>query len=150
MVQRIVALLSLFILEFPFSGWAQQASKIEIIHANALEYDESIIGKTKRLIGEVKLAHDGAIMYCDSAWMNQETNTVQAFNRIHIEQGDTLDLYGDKLDYDGNTKKALVTGKVVKLIDKDITLTTSIIHYDRNTGIAYYENGGKIVDKNPP
>jgi len=147
MVQRIVALLFLFILEFPLGGKAQQASKIEIIHANSLEYDESIIGKTKRLIGEVKLAHDGAIMYCDSAWMNQETNTVQAFNHIHIEQGDTLDLYGDKLDYDGNTKKALVTGKVVKLIDKDITLTTTIIHYNRNTGIANYENGGKIVDK---
>ncbi|MBX7182632.1 MAG: organic solvent tolerance protein OstA [Bacteroidia bacterium] len=126
---------------------AQESSKIEILHANSLEYDESVVGKTKRLIGDVKLLHEGAIMYCDSAWMNQETNTVQAFNRIHIEQGDTLDLYGDKLDYDGNTKKAIVTGKVVKLIDKDITLTTTIIHYDRNTGIANYQNGGKIVDK---
>ena len=139
-------LLILFFL-CPFPGSAQSGSKIEIIHANSLEYDETVIGKTKRLLGNVTLAHEGALMYCDSAWMNQETNKVEAFSRIHIEQGDTLDLFGDKLDYDGTSKKAVVSGKIVKLIDKDITLTTTLIHYDRNTGIASYEQGGKIVDK---
>ncbi len=147
MPKRLVSLILFFFWTGISHSFSQNTEKIEILHANSLEYDETIAGKTKRLIGDVQLLHDGALMYCDSAWLASETNTVQAFNKIHIKQGDTLDLYGDKLDYDGNTKKAVVTGRVVKLIDKDVTLTTTVIYYDRNSGIANYLNGGKIVDK---
>ena len=42
-------------------------------------------------------------MSCDSAHYFPDKNQVTAFSKIHIEQGDTLDLYGDYLFYDGVT-----------------------------------------------
>ncbi len=129
------------------SVFAQESPrKIELIHANELQYDERKTGKVRRLLGDVQFKHDDVLMYCDSAWLYNETNTMDAFSRVHIKQGDTLDLYGDKLNYNGNTKLAVVTNNV-KLVDKEITLTTDQLIYDRNTGISNYSTGGKIVQK---
>ncbi len=41
-----------------------------------------------------------------------------------------LMLYGDKLFYDGNTKLAKVRDNI-KLINKDVVLTTDFLDYDR-------------------
>ena len=77
------------------SAFAQEApSKIELLHANELQYDERQTGKVRRLLGDVQFKHDDALMFCDSAWLYSETNTIDAFSRVHINQGDTLDLYG--------------------------------------------------------
>lgn len=135
------------ILSSALSAFAQESpSKIELLHANELQYDERQTGKVRRLLGDVQFKHDDALMFCDSAWLYSETNTMDAFSRVHIKQGDTLDLYGEKLNYNGNTKVAVVTGNVV-LIDKEIKLTTDRLTYDRTSGISNYTTGGKIVQK---
>ncbi len=126
---------------------AQEAPrKIELLHANELQYNEKQTGKVRRLLGDVQFKHDDVLMFCDSAWLYSETNTMDAFSKVHIKQGDTLDLWGDKLNYNGNTKFAVVTGNVI-LIDKEIKLTTDRLTYDRNSGISNYTTGGKIVQK---
>lgn len=84
-------------------------------------------------------------MYCDSAWRFDESNTAQAFSNVRINQGDTLFLWGDYLKYDGNTKLALVTGDSVRLKDPKVALTTTRINLDRNTNVAYYTTGGRII-----
>ncbi len=55
--------------------------------------------------------------------------------KIHIEQGDTLDLYGDYLFYDGKLEMAFVKGNV-ELIDKETHLYTDSIHYDVKNRVA--------------
>jgi len=144
---RKLLILSLFIANCTLHIFAQEAPrKIELLHANELQYDERQTGKVRRLLGDVQFKHDDALMFCDSAWLYSETNTMDAFSRVHIKQGDTLDMWGDKLNYNGNSKVAIMNGNV-KLVDKEITLTTDRLTYDRNTGISNYTTGGRIVQK---
>ena len=84
-------------------------------------------------------------MYCDSAYFNQKGNKVNAYGHIHIEQGDTLDLFGDYLFYDGTEEKANVDGNV-ELIDKETHLYTSTLKYDVANKTAFYDQKGKIIN----
>jgi lipopolysaccharide export system protein LptA len=118
-------------------------SRIEIKHADKANYKKSI--KKTRFIGNVVLEHEGALMYCDSAWRFDETNTAQAFHNVRINQGDTLFLWGDYLKYDGNTKIAIVTGDSVRLQDPKVKLTTTQINLDRTTNVTFYTTGGRII-----
>jgi lipopolysaccharide export system protein LptA len=62
-----------------------------------------------------------------------------------MEQGDTLFLYGDYLDFDGVTNVARVRNNV-KLIDKDIVLETDSLDYDRNRNLGYFFEYGELYD----
>ena len=120
-------------------------AKIEILHANSLQVDEELGNGAKRLIGNVKFKHDNAIMNCDSAHFYSEANKMDAYGRIRVNQGDSLQLYGDSLNYDGNTKKALLRGNI-RLINKEVTLNTKMLDYDRKENLAYYYGGGRMVN----
>lgn len=145
-------LLLLFFAAYSCLAFAQSstppktAAKIEILNANSLEYDQSTGKKAKKLIGNVQLKHDDALMFCDSAYVFSETNTMNAYSNVKITQGDSLQLFGDSLLYDGNTKKAILRGNI-RLINKDITLTTQFLDYDRTLNIAYYFDGGKMISR---
>ena len=145
MIKKFTVLLVLVVSHF---ASAQKPTKIELVHANTLEYDESrALGssKVKRLIGKVIFKHDNVLLHCDSAYLYSETNTLEAFSNVHIEEGDSLNLYGDFLKYDGNTKKAELHGNV-KLLQNDMTLTTEHLNQDLNTNIGRYYDGGNIID----
>ena len=85
-------------------------------------------------------------MLCDSAHFYPEKNSVNAYKNIHIEQGDTLYMYGDKLTYTGATEIAEMTGNVV-LINKETFLYTNHGTYNLETKIANYTDSGRIVNK---
>lgn len=125
---------------------AQKKSKIEILNANVLEYEELNGLKIKRLIGDVQLKHDDALMFCDSAYIYSNSNTMDAYNNVRIEQGDSLQMFGDSLKYNGDTKVAVLRGDI-RLINNDVTLTTNFLDYNRTTNIAYYYGGGKMVNQ---
>lgn len=99
----------------------------------------------QRLIGSVELHHNEIIMRCDSAHLFPDKNQVTAFNKIHIEQGDTLDIYGDHLEYDGGTSIAVLTGRV-ELVDKETHLFTDAVTYDVKNEIASYDTKGRITN----
>jgi lipopolysaccharide export system protein LptA len=119
--------------------------KIEILNADIWEVNEKIDKDLQRLLGNVRLKHKEVTMSCDSAYYFKNKNQVKAFSKIHIEQGDTLDLYGDYLFYDGNSEKALVNGNV-ELIDKETHLFTDEIEYDITDQIASYKKNGRITN----
>lgn len=125
---------------------AQQNTRIEIDNADTFEGDESLGKNVSRLIGNVRFRHQGAIMYCDSAYLYQESNSLDAFGKIRIVQGDSIQLTGDFLKYDGNSRVALVTGNVT-LRDKDLLLKTPSMHYNLGTDIADYTEGGVLTSK---
>jgi lipopolysaccharide export system protein LptA len=89
---------------------------------------------------------DFSILRSDSAYFYKAQNVVDAFGHVNINQGDTLNIYSDKLHYDGNTKIAVLTDHVV-MVDKDATLTTDYFTYNTGTRIGTYTDGGKIVNK---
>lgn len=140
---KLLTLAVLFVV-MAFHSFAQKKTKVELLNANTLEYDESLGKNVRRLIGDVRLKHEDAIMTCDSAYMYAETNSFDAFGNVHIFQGDSVQLFGDSLKYNGNTRKAQLNGNV-KLIDKDMTLTSTNLNYDMKSKMGYYHSGGTII-----
>lgn len=93
-------------------------------------------------------AQEGSTLAADSADFNQSANTFEAFGHVVITQPSGTVIYSDHLNYDGNTKLAILTSNV-KMIDGNATLTTNHLTYNMTTKIGTYLNGGKIVnDKN--
>jgi len=119
--------------------------EIQILNAELYTYDRMIIANAERLIGNVKMSHNNVLLYCDSAYQYKDSNKVDAFGHVHIIQGDTLNLYGDRIKYDGNSRIATVI-KNVKLVNKSITLTTNELIFDLKSNIGNYHTWGTIVD----
>lgn len=102
------------------------------------------------LVGNVQFRKGDMFMYCDSARFYEETSSLEAFKNVRMEQGDTLFVYGDELYYDGNTELAELRaypGGNVRLINRDVTLTTPVFFYDMPQDMGYYMVGGKLDDR---
>lgn len=124
------------------AAFAIAQTKIEIISADELVYDQ-VVGRFQRCIGNVEFKQGNMHMYCDSARFYELQNRVEAFGDIYINQPDTLDLWGDYLDYDGDKKEAKLTGDV-KLTDGEMTLKTRQLNYNLGTQIGFYSTKSYI------
>ena len=141
-----IGLYSLFLI--PLSIFGQTMVYLE--RSNTLSFDEERIADAQILVGNVIFRHDNALMYCDSAYFYENSNSLDAFGHVRFVQGDTLKGFGDLLYYDGNTKLARMR-RHVKLIhgreeENPTILTTDSLNYDRKTEIAYYFTGGTVRD----
>ncbi|MCD4773105.1 MAG: hypothetical protein K8R41_06950, partial [Bacteroidales bacterium] len=136
----------LCLLLFPLTINAQETKIVRLLHSDKLIGINKSGNEVNILIGDVELEHDSTLFYCDSANLYKTTNTLDAFGNVHIIVNDSVNIYGDILYYDGNTKIAEIHNNV-KLIDNTATLTTDHLKYYRKTKIANYYSGGKIVDK---
>jgi lipopolysaccharide export system protein LptA len=125
---------------------AQSKSKVFFEQADAFKFDKNIGEDVQRLIGHVIIRQDSTLFYCDSAWLNDKTNSFEAFSKVHIHVNDTVNVFSDRLIYNGNTKIAELFDHV-KLLDKNTVLTTEHLIYNRITKTALYDAGGKIVNK---
>ena len=141
----VFSLLSFVLCPLSFSQ-----TMIYLDHSNTLNFDEERIADAQILVGNVIFRHEEALMYCDSAYFYEKTNSLDAFGHVRFVQGDTLEGFGDVLYYDGNTKLARMR-RHVKLIhgradENPTVLTTDSLNYDRANGVAYYYTGGTIRD----
>jgi len=127
------------------NGGEAQGHKIEIVNSNILEVDEYHGANVKVLRGDVEFYHDSASMFCDSALYNSKENTFRAFGRVHMyrlmPEEDTVHLWGDSLDYDGNNRLARVRENVVMVKDS-MRMLTNNIDYDLDKNVANYFDGG--------
>lgn len=101
------------------------------------------------VVGNVIFTKGPMIMKCDSAHFFENSESLQAFGNISMEQGDTLFVYADELDYEGDTEIATLyadPGKKVRLINRDVMLQTDIFIYDLAIDLGYYEVGGTLTD----
>ena len=115
-----------------------------------LSFDQERIADAQLLRGNVVFRHEEALMYCDSAYFYETTNSLDAFGHVRFVQGDTLRGYSDRLYYDGNKKLARMR-RNVKLVhgredENPTVLTTDSLNYDRAKGVAYYYTGGIVAD----
>lgn len=125
-----------------------QKDKVFLEYADRLSLTEG--QDYQLLIGNVQFRKGDMFMYCDSAHFYEQTNSLDAFGNVKMEQGDTLFVYADELDYDGNLELAILyanEGKKVKLINNDVKLETDIFNYDLGINLGYYEVGGVLTDK---
>ena len=143
-MQNKILFLFLIIL-LPHFVWSQGTTKILLEHADSLVHNSRNRPEFQRLMGNVRLSHDSTILYCDSAFLNDTKNFVLAYGNVHIHVSDTLNLFGDSLNYNGDTRIAKMWGDV-KMIDNETTLTTDTLSFDRSTEIASYEYWGKIIN----
>lgn len=125
----------------------QNKRKVELIYADEdIVLRDELTGKDMHhIIGNVKFRMDESTLTCDSALWLPDKMQVTAFSRAHLEQGDTLDLFGDYMFYDGKIDIAVVKGNV-ELIDKETHLYTSAIDYDVLNQVADYDTKGRITN----
>jgi lipopolysaccharide export system protein LptA len=138
-VHRLQLLILALIL--PFSLLGQQKTKIKL--------EDNKTGKMQGAITYLKFPvfrHENATLTADSAVFYENRNVFEAFKNVHINQGDTINIYSDFLTYDGNTKMAHLTSNV-RMVDKDNILTTNVLDYNMGTKVGTYVEGGKIVNK---
>ena len=121
----------------------RKKTRIHIEHYDKAVYSKSM-GDVQRLIGHVKMRHDSAYFFCDSAYFYQKTNSFNAYQNVHIIVNDSVEIFSDLLDYDGNTRFAEFFDHV-KLIDDSTTLYTEYLTYDRNLHLASYPDSATTV-----
>ena len=118
---------------------------IYLEQSNLVQFDNDNLPNIQVLTGNVILRHDDIYLYCDSAHLNQNTNSFQAFKNVKIQQGDSLTIHSNLLNYNGNTRIAHLHHNV-KLIHHEVTLYTDTLTYNRNKDLGYYTCGGKLID----
>lgn len=118
---------------------------VYLLHADETRYNRRINPDAQILVGDVVFRHDSMYMYCDSALFYETSNSLDAYGNVRMHQGDTLHLYGDRLHYNGDEMLAKVRENVV-MIDKQMTLTTDSLNYDRTINLGYYFNWGTVED----
>ena len=121
---------------------AQQITRVQLVSS------QKIIGMPNvdllKVIRPV-FSQDNSTLAADSAYFNQAQNTFDAFGNVVITQTNGTVVYADLLNYNGNTKIALLTNHV-RLVDGDATLSTEYMTYNMGTRIGTYTGGGKIVN----
>ena len=120
-------------------------SKVHLLHADCLFFDDRIHRTAQILVGDVQFCHDGVLMYCDSALYYESTNSFDAFGHVRMNQGDTLLLDSEVLYYNGLDQLARARYDVV-LKHGTMTIYTDSLDYDRLYGLGYYFEGGRVVD----
>jgi lipopolysaccharide export system protein LptA len=100
----------------------------------------------ERLLGNVIMTQNKTTIYCDSAHFFKSINTVEAYGKVRITEGDSVTVTALSLVYDGNERKAKLRNNVVFTKLATATLYTDYLDYDRPRNTAYYFNNGKLVD----
>ncbi|MBT9393903.1 hypothetical protein KLP40_12085 [Hymenobacter sp. NST-14] len=148
------SLFLLCLLLLPLRGWAQQRPAATPPKGQPIELlpgTRELVGGTfngveiRKLLGNVSMRQGTTLLYADSMYQYIGRNAVEAFSNVRIIQNDTITITGDRGTYDGDTRKARMTGNVT-LRDPRMTLTTQLLDYDLTNSLAYYSTGGHLQD----
>ncbi len=126
-------------------GTQKKREFVYLLHANETRYNQRINADAQILVGNVAFRHDSLYMYCDSALFFEASNSLKAYGRVHMAQGDTLFLDGEQLFYDGDAMLAEIRYNV-RMEDPSMVLTTDSLNYDRTLNLGYYFEGGTLRD----
>lgn len=145
-IMLLLSAVTVFAQDGAESSSSPKKNYIHMLHTNVTRFDEKIDPDAWILVGDVQFRRDSMYMFCDSAHYFQKKNSFKAFGNVRMEQGDTLFLYGDYLDFDGETNIARVRNNV-RLIDKNSVLETDSLDFDRNTNVGYFFDYGTLTDE---
>lgn len=123
------------------------AGRIFLEHADVLHKQDR--DSFMVLSGTVHFSKGAIQMYCDSAHYYPTSESMDAFGNVRMQQGDTLFIYADELNYDGLREIAYLyadEGKDVRMINRNVRLNTPEFTYDMVDERGYYTNGGVLTD----
>ncbi len=142
----------LFLVQISFAQTQNPVNKktvIKIVYGGNLNVNENkypgakIFSKTET--GQVRFEHEGMDLWCDRAVLFQDRNWVKAYGNVFIQQGDSVEMSSEYIEYDGDTKLA-VSKRNVRLQNTEMTLTTDTLYFDRNAQEAYFNTKGIVKD----
>jgi lipopolysaccharide export system protein LptA len=107
-----------------------------------LSYDEKS-GAQRLIGGGVNINYEGNKVYADSIYYFEKQRLIKGYGHVQIIKNDNLNLYCDSIWYFTDKQQAKLFSKV-KVINDDYVLTTSLLDYDAKSGLASYQNYGKI------
>ena len=140
-----VVLLFVFSLQIVLSNaFAQQKREIVIERADNMRSLRINQLDVRRLLGNVVIRHDETVIHCDSLYDYVGQNRFDAFGNVKVIQK-TGTLYGDTLKFNSDTKNGKVRGKVVRLVDEDVTLITRFLDFETLQNTATFFGGGIIT-----
>ncbi len=96
------------------------------------------------LVGGVMFYHNGTIITCDSAVRYSERR-MECFRNVIINK-DSLYVYGDRAEYNGETNMAYIYSPLIKVVDGDATMYTYNFSYNTLDNVGKF-SGGAIVTK---
>ncbi len=120
-------------------------SGVEILQARLGEFIMIKNEMVRKLVGDVCLRHKDALMYCDSAILDNLNNVIARGNVI-IRQADSINIFADSVIYKGFSRTADLSGKEVALVNNDKKLFTKRLNYDLKTKIATYDTKATLSD----
>jgi lipopolysaccharide export system protein LptA len=153
-MQKAIAFL-LFLTAWAYSCLAQEVTDtltpqpdtlriLEILYADKQGYKRvDTATELQFLVGNVQVKQGKTYFYCDSAVFNRKLYMLEAFGKVHINDADSVQVYGQYLKYFTNTRMANLKKKV-KLTDSQSSLYTDEMTYDVNQKIGEYLKGGRI------
>lgn len=125
-------------------GFSQERKQVIIERADRMRNLKRDGLEIRRLLGNVIMRHENVVMHSDSTYDYTTQNRFEAFGNIKVNQ-QTSTLFGDTLYYDSNSKKGKVRGKLVKLTDEGLVLTTHFLDFDSYHETANFYGGGIIT-----
>ncbi len=143
LIVSLFILLSQFVVAQEMDTVVRKKTRVFIENYDKMTYSKKM-GDMQRLIGHVKMRHDSAFFFCDSAYFYEKTNSFDAFHSVHIIVNDSVEIFSDLLNYNGNSRFAELFDNV-RLKDDSTTLYTDYLTYDRNLHLASYPDSATII-----
>lgn len=138
-------LLAGFILSFQ-TLLAQEKKKIIVEYADFSDVNEMEMPNAVLLTGNIRVRHEGAVLFCNKAYFFKNENYIKAFGDVRMIQGDTITLTSKYAEYNGDMKQAFASGNVI-MSSPNSRVVTDTLNFDRNTQQAYYNTYGTITNK---
>lgn len=127
-------------------SFSQEKKKIRVTapyyDVNEAEFPGATI-LTRNSKRQIYIEHDGIEMWCDKAYHYKKEDSISAFGKVIIKQGDTIQLTSKVANYSGKTQLAFTAGDVL-LTEPKSTLRTDTLYFDKIKQQAYYKTGGVV------
>lgn len=129
-------------------GAQRTGNRIFLDHADVLH--KATTDSFMVLSGNVRFSKGAMLMFCDSAHYYPDTESMDAFGNVRMEQGDTLFIYADEMNFRGGAHEIAYLygydGNHVRMINRDVQLETDIFTYDLFEERGYYTTQGVLTD----
>lgn len=149
-------ILCLFGLSISLSVSAQkdkqkEGAKVYIDHADILRHNQIEMPNVQIAKGNVKFRYKDMTLLCDSAYLNEQQNTFQAFGHVNLKRKDGTNVTCQRAFYDGFMQTLRAREKVVvrqpykslKCDSLDYNMVSNVANYFGGRGTLNY--GGNVV-----
>ncbi len=127
------------------SSFAQKKTNVILEQCEELTFDKEAGRPYQVLRGNVRFRHDDVLMYCDSAYFYDGSNSFDAFGHVRVIQDAETSMISDSMFYDGNTTLMRARG-MVELRSGTSSLKTKFLDFYRDKNYGYYYGGGEVYD----